>query len=215
MPEKIMFKGKILDNSKSISNAFNNYFVNVSTSLCNSISASTNCEFTTTSLIQNCNNTLFLRPIGETEVLKHINNLNNSKSIGKYGIPIKYIKLAAIVISPTLVNIYNCCISTGCYPNILKIALVIPIYKSVLKNLCSNYRPISILNPFSNIFEKCLHTQVYNYFTQNSLLSKNQYSFIKHSSTSDAEMDAYNEILANLNEKKITCSHIYRFGQSI
>jgi len=51
MPEKIMFKGKILDNSKSISNAFNNYFVNVSASLCNSISASTNCNFTTTSLI--------------------------------------------------------------------------------------------------------------------------------------------------------------------
>ena len=56
------------------------------------------------------------------------------------------------------------------------------------------------------MFEKCLHIQLYNYFTQNNILNKNQYGFIKHSSTNDAVMDAYNEFLLNLNKKQVTCA---------
>ena len=105
-----------------------------------------------------------------------------------------------------LSNIYSNCIRTGCFPYILKVAQVIPIHKAGSKNLCSNYIPISIFNPFSKLFEKCLSTQLYNYFTQNKLLSNKQYGFIKHSSTSDAVMDACNEILSSLNEEKIAYS---------
>jgi len=53
--------------------------------------------------------------------------MKSSKSSGKNGIPIKYIKLAAKVISPTLASIYNNCIITGCFPDVLKIAEIIPI----------------------------------------------------------------------------------------
>ena len=99
--------------------------------------------------------------------------MKSSKSVGKSGIPVKYIKLAVDVISPILANIYNCCIATGCFPDILEIAEVIPIYKAGAKNICSNYRPISIISLFSKIFEKCLYIQLYNYFTRNQLLNKN------------------------------------------
>ena len=92
------------------------------------------------------------------------------------------------------------------YPDILTVVEVIPLYKSGSKHLCSNYKPNSILSPFSKIFEKCLHTQLYNYFTQNKILTQHQYAFKKHSSTSDAVADVYNQILLNLNEKKLTCS---------
>ena len=108
--------------------------------------------------------------------------------------------------SPMLANIYNACIASGCFPNILKLAEVIPIYKAGPKNLCSNYRPISIISPFSKFFEKCLYNQLYNYFTKNKLLNNNQYGFVKHCSTSDAVIDAYNELLLNLNKKKTTLS---------
>jgi len=43
---------------------------------------------------------------------------------------------------------------------------------------------------------------LYNYFTQNQFLHKNQYGFVKHSSTSNAVLDIYNEIILHLNEKK-------------
>ena len=132
--------------------------------------------------------------------------MKSSKSVGKTGIPVKYIKLAVDAISLMLANRYNACIASGCFPNILKLAEVIPIYKAGPKNLCSNYRPISIISPFSKIFEKCLYNQLYNYFTKNKLLNNNQYGFVKHCSTSDAVIDAYNELLLNLNQKKTTLS---------
>ena len=118
--------------------------------------------------------------------------MKSSKSVGKFGIPVKYIKLAVDVISSILANIYNCCITFGSFPYILQIAEVISIYKAGAKNICSNYRPISIISPFSKNFEKCLYTHLYNYFTRNQLLNKNQYGFVKHSSTSAAVIDAYN-----------------------
>ena len=132
--------------------------------------------------------------------------MKSNKSTGKFGIPVKYIKIAVDVISPILTKIYNQCIITGSFPDVLKVAEVIPIHKAGPKDICSNYRPISLLSPFAKIFEKCLHFQLYNYFTRNNLLNKNQYGFVKKSSTSDAVLDIYNQILQNLNEKKITCS---------
>ena len=38
-----------------------------------------------------------------------------------------YIKLSVNVIAPLLTNFYNQCITTGCVPDILKIAQVIPL----------------------------------------------------------------------------------------
>ena len=56
------------------------------------------------------------------------------------------------------------------------------------------------------MFEKCLHFQLYNYFYQKNIFCRNQYGFRKNSSTNDAVFDIYNELLLNLNNKKITCS---------
>jgi len=176
-----------------VSNTFNDYFINVGVSLQNKIIPLTNCSFTNTSLIKNHNSSsFFLRPIGVAEVHNHIRGLKSNKSLGKHGIPIKYIKAVDNEIAAILTDIYNQCIATGCFPEILKISEVMPLYKTGPKNICSNYRPISILSPFSKIFEKCLHTQLYNYFTQNQFLHKNQYVFVKHSSTSDTVLDIYN-----------------------
>ena len=42
----------------------------------------------------------------------------------------------------------------GVFPNILKIAKVIPIFKSGEKSLIENYKPISLLPVFSKVIEK-------------------------------------------------------------
>ena len=99
--------------------------------------------------------------------------MKSNKSREIFGIPIKYIKMTVDVILPVLTKIYNQCIITGLFPDVLKVVEVIPIHKAGPKGICSNYRPISLLSPFAKIFEKCLHFQLYNYFTRNNLPNKN------------------------------------------
>ena len=55
---------------------------------------------------------------------------------------------------PHLTFFFNLCLKTAVFPDKLKIAIVIPIYKSGNKELFNNYRPISLLPLFSKILEK-------------------------------------------------------------
>ena len=43
-----------------------------------------------------------------------------------------------------LADIFNNCLQNGIFPDKLKLAKVIPIFKSGAKDIASNYRPISI-----------------------------------------------------------------------
>ena len=51
-------------------------------------------------------------------------------------------------------EIINCLFGTGVFPDLMKVALVNPLYKSGSMVLCTNYRPISLLPVLSKIVEK-------------------------------------------------------------
>ena len=73
--------------------------------------------------------------------------------------------MIASVIANPLTNLFNYCIVTATYPKALKSTEVIPVFKSGDKKMCANYyRSISILSPFSKIFEICLYQQIYSFF---------------------------------------------------
>ena len=127
-------------------------------------------------------------------VLDSNSAMNPSKSTGRHGIPAKYVKMSASVIAPVLTNIFNACISTGYFPKVLETAEVVPIFKKGERESCSNYRPISILNPFAKLFEKCLLGQLNNYFVSSDLISPNQYGFRKNCSTNEAVLDIYSSV---------------------
>ena len=83
------------------------------------------------------------------------------KSAGPEGIPLKFIKLTTVIITPVLVEIFNKCIVNGVYLNSLKIGQIIPIHMSGPKNLCDNCSSFSYLVHFlkslKNVFSNnCL-----------------------------------------------------------
>ena len=78
---------------------------------------------------------------------------------------------------PCLTLIINQTLSIGIFPQKIKTAKVIPIFKNEEKTLVKNYRPISILPVMSKIVEYVMHSQLMHYFTSNKLFSYQQYGF--------------------------------------
>jgi len=80
--------------------------------------------------------------------------MNINKSGGEDGISPYFIKISSVILTPILVSLVNSALGLGIYPDKLKLAKVIPIFKSGNKHDLNNYRPISLLICFSKIFEK-------------------------------------------------------------
>ncbi len=68
-------------------------------------------------------------------------------------------------------------------PQDMKLAKVIPIFKSGDQHSFNNYRPISILPAFSKILEKTLAYKLINYLESENLIYKHQYGFRPNHST--------------------------------
>ena len=122
---------------------------------------------------------MLLSNTSQTEILEIIKSLKNTNSTGHDDISTKFVKLAAPLLAPALGKLFNLAISTGVYPDNLKIAKVIPIFKKGDSTSVNNYRPISILSPLNKIFEKILYSRLMNYINKSNLLYKFQYGFRK------------------------------------
>jgi hypothetical protein len=92
----------------------------------------------------------------------------------------------------------------GVVPDDLKVAKIIPIYKSDDKRTISNYRPISVLLTFSKILEKLVYNRLLDFFNKHDILSKNQYGFRKNVSTSMALIDLVDQISKSIEKNEFT-----------
>ena len=77
-------------------------------------------------------------------------------------------------------------INKGIFPDELKIAKVIPIYKFGDNTSIENYRPISVLSVFSKVFEKIMYNHLINFINKHNILYKYQFGFRKRHSTNQA-----------------------------
>ena len=99
-------------------------------------------------------------------------------------------------------KILNDCMNSGYFPDVLKIARVILLYKTGDVNDPGNYRPISILPIISKVFEKIIYKRMYYFLDENNVLNNCQYGFRKNHSTEHALHDAITHVCKALNDKK-------------
>ena len=85
-------------------------------------------------------------------------------------------KTSDSIISP-LVHVFNLSIKKGVFPSELKIARVVPLYKSGDPLSFSNYRPVSILPLFSKILERLMYERLLSFVNENKLLYSYQFGF--------------------------------------
>ena len=65
-------------------------------------------------------------------------------------------------------------LTIGIFPDKLKIAKVVPIFKKGDKLNINNYRPISLLAAISKVIEKIMANQLSEFFENKKLLSNSQ-----------------------------------------
>ena len=127
-----------------------------------------------------CLNTLSLLPINEETTIKIIDDLKAKNSEGVDGLSVKLLKAIKYETSKAITHIINQSLHTGIFPDKLKLAKVIPVFKKGDRTKLDNYRPISILPAISKIFERAIFDQLYIHFTHNNLFYESQYGFKKN-----------------------------------
>ena len=189
----------ILDDTQDIVEYVNEYFTNIGSTLASTIPDSNVDPLSY--LRGNFPGSYMLYPTSPEEVRNIIVSLKKS-SPGFDEIPCCILKNSADVVSVIMSKIINLSFSTGVYPEKLKIAKVIAIYKSGEKTNISNYRPISLLSIVSKIFERAIYVRFYDYFKCNDVFSNKQFGFRKYFSTCSAILNVLQYVINNLDDNK-------------
>ena len=97
----------------------------------------------------------------------------------------------------------NQVLNNGIFPDKLKIAKVVPIFKSGDCALTNNYRPISLLPVISKVIEKIIYTQLSLYFESNKKNSDSQYGFRPNRSTEQATLELTDRIISAMDNNDV------------
>ena len=92
-----------------------------------------------------------------------LKSLNSKKAAGKDRLSIKLVKLASEVLSKPLSIAMNNSITSSFFLDSAKVAPFVPIDKKTdNKHTVSNFRPVSLLNCFSKIYENFIKNHIVN-----------------------------------------------------
>ena len=200
--KQVQCGNSVIDDPTAIAGEFNKFFVNVGPNLAKRISASSKSpmEF----LSGNYFISMYLLPTTAEEISDIISNLKNSASAGYDNFQTKLIKFCSNELASIMAHVNNQSLIEGVFPDHLKIARVVPIFKGGDIKLVSNYRPISILPTFSKISEKIMYARLEKYLTQNSILHKNQFGFRPKLSTGLALLELLDKLSSSIDMSETT-----------
>ena len=99
-------------------------------------------------------------------------------------------------------------------PDILKVSQVTPIYKSGDITDSGNYRPLSILSPFTKVLERIIYNQLQSFLDKYNILCEYQFGFRKGHSTEQAILEITDKLKWAIDNKQITCGIFLDFSKA-
>lgn len=201
---KLEINTTIVNDPQVVADEFNDFFLNIVNNLELNDTISDgflSLEYRQHFPIRYEMNSMFIDPVLPQDLMLIINSLKNN-SPGIDGIDSSLIKENAGTLLNVLLYIINFSFETGVFPEKLKKAVVIPIYKSSSPNNCSNYRPISLLSCFSKIIEKIMKQKLLKFFNSVKFFSSNQFGFRAGFNTEHALLNFMTNVYDGINENK-------------
>ena len=205
-PQTFSLENESVSDQSKIAEAFNNYFSKIGKLTSQNVPNSP--KHYTDYLTNPVLNSIFIEPIEPSKLIDIVNKMKPKTSSGHDEISTKMIKQTINHIILPLTHIVNKSLTTGIVPQQLKIAKVIPVYKSSNHDQLKNYRPISLLPAFSKIFEKVMFNKIMSYLNSKKLFYEHQYGFRSKHSTIHPVLHLLNNCaeVNNMQPKKLTMS---------
>ena len=202
IPDHFIDGNEIITDKQNIANHFNSYFTNIGHNMARYITNTDDSNFSH-HLKGKLDTNFAFSNVNGGEIIKIINNLPSKSNTGKDQISTNLLKQIKHCITPSLTLIINQMLNTGIFPDNLKIAKIIPLFKKDDDKFFSNYRPISLLSSISKVFEKVIHNQIHCHFDSHNLFYISQYGFRKGFSTELASLEFIDRIMIDLDNGKL------------
>ena len=182
-PIEIESNEKVITGDLNISNAFNNFFSNIS-------GGTQTYHVTYTYHPEPSISLKEFQYLTSQTISKIIINLKNSSNHPFIDfMPINIFKETHYIFLSELTDILNNCLENSVFPDMLKESLITPIFKSGVRKKLTNYRPISILSIISKILEKYIFNQINIFLNHSNILYSRQYGFTTKKNTTQALSD--------------------------
>ena len=193
------------DDPSSISHSFATFFSDKITQLQSKIPCTTQSPHTPDPPTPPASFSTF-RPATVTEITRLIHSSEN-KQCDLDPIPTSVLKLCSCVLAPTITNIINLSLATGCFPSAFKQSTVTPLIKKshLDSDNFSNYRPISNLSFISKLTERVVKDRLHSHLSGNSLYNIYQSAYTKFHSTETALLALYDHLIRATTRQNITC----------
>ena len=130
------------------------------------------------------------------------------------GTPIKCVKYACEYIYKALTKVYNQSLEQGIVPDILKLSKITPVDKGGDTTDPTNFRPISTLSVFTQIFEKLVYWQLLNYIEKYEILYQFQFGFRRGRSTEQAIAEITDNLKNAIDNNLLTCGVFLDFAKA-
>lgn len=183
---RVVHNGVSFEKGTDVANIFNSYFSSIAGSLRDNIPDSP-----VSPLAYMPDRTVEPMEFVEATV-GEINSVISSfanKSSRLNQIPVFIYRNVIDVIAPVICSLFNCSVTEGIFPEVLKVAEIVPIHKSGSRCAVAHYRPISILPVLSKVFERLVRNRLVSHFNKCNVLSKHQFGFRSGYETGDAILE--------------------------
>ena len=147
LPRRFVTGGEDKSGKKTNAEQFNVYFINKEHNLAANIQSYEDISYEFFLKIEGP--VLEIKEITEDKFQEALSSLNSNKSPGYHDISSNFVKAVSKEVFSTIKYLFNVSVQQGVFPDKLKIAGGTPSLENCGKSLLKNYRPISLMSPFS------------------------------------------------------------------
>ena len=202
--EYLNLNGIQLHNPEDITNQFGEYFSTVGNKFAEKIAKPERSIDEYLCAIRSNEKSIFLQPTTLQEIQKLIKSLPNKRSSGHDGINNTVLKEICDQICIPLLYLFNQSLTTGTFPEEMKTAEVVPLYKGNSRYEFENYRPISLLITVSKLLEKIVYHRAYDFLISSNQLYESQYGFRRNHACEHAVGEFISIVAKNSQAGKVT-----------